>query len=67
MQEGYIDRLMLGRGFGFIRAIGHPDIFFNIAELVDLEWDETLLERRVRFYMVSTERGLKAQQVCAAD
>jgi cold shock CspA family protein len=67
MHEGTIDRLRLEKGFGFIRAAGLDDVFFNVGDVTDMEWDETLLERRVRFYIVTTERGLKAKQVCPAD
>ena len=47
-------------GYGFISAGEGPNFFFNRAELIDLEWGEQLLERRVQFEPLAAGKGPKA-------
>ena len=52
------------RGFGFIGMAGGPDCFFHRSDLHEsLEFDERLIERRVTFETVETERGMRAANV----
>jgi hypothetical protein len=32
MDQGTISTVIVDRGFGFIRATGQPDIFFNVTD-----------------------------------
>jgi cold shock CspA family protein len=64
MYVGTITRLMLDRGFGFISSPRQPDVFFHCRDLAeDLPFDETLQERRVKFDVLTTSRGPRAQDV----
>lgn len=48
-------------GFGFIRTDERTEVFFHRTALVGgLEFNEQLVERRVRFQVISTERGPRA-------
>ena len=55
------------RMFGFIGVEGQADIFFHSNDLVGLEWDQQLLERRVKFSVLSTAKGPRAVNVRPAD
>jgi cold shock CspA family protein len=66
MHEGYVKSVRLDKGYGFIASPGQPDVFFHYTELVDLPFDETLQERRVRFNIIGTSKGPKAVAVRAA-
>jgi cold shock CspA family protein len=63
MYQGTVCRVVHDRGFGFISAPGQPDVFFHANDLVDLQFDDTLEERRVRFDMITTEKGTRAKNV----
>ena len=66
MNEGTITKIN-ERGFGFIRTNGEPgDIFFHCHQLCELEFDEQLLERLVKFDLVETPRGKEARNIRAA-
>ena len=68
MHEGTIISLQLGRGFGFIfEQTGTPDIFFHANELVGLEFNEKLKERRVVFDVIDAPKGQRAVRVRAAE
>ena len=55
---GTIARVFIEKGFGFIRIPGEDDCFFHCKELApELEWSETLIERRVAFDALDTHRG----------
>lgn len=64
---GTVVRLREDRGFGFIHQDGTDErngVFFHCRDLSsDLQFDETLLERRVRFEATNGEKGLKAINV----
>jgi cold shock CspA family protein len=50
--EGVVRKLVIDRGFGFIRCDEGGDVFFHFRDLVGgLEWDERLEARRVQFEM----------------
>lgn len=62
---GTIKRVKIDSGFGFIaRGEGLEDVFFHVCDLApDLDWDETLTERHVRFEIVETAKGPRAANV----
>jgi CspA family cold shock protein len=68
METGTVTNIVVSRGFGFIRRDGGKgDAFFHFKSVDDgLPFDETLLERRVRFDVQTSDRGLRAVNVCAA-
>ena len=56
------------KGYGFIQAETGDDIFFHLSALEkDPTFDETLIERRVRFSIVQTPRGPKAACIRPAE
>jgi cold shock CspA family protein len=58
------------RGFGFISELAGPDLFFHCSSLIDLEFDEQLIGRRVQFEVVpdvKSKKGPKAVNVKAAN
>ena len=56
------------KGFGFIAVDGQKDhVFFHAKQLVELEFDAALQERRVKFLVVSSPNGPRAVQVQAAN
>lgn len=66
--QGTITRLLIERGFGFIRRADGGDVFFHVRDLAaDLQWDETLTERRVRFSVVADHKGPRAIEVRTVD
>lgn len=62
--QGTINYVNVERGFGFLRSQGaSEDTFFHISGLCrELEFDESLLERRVLFDTLDTAKG-----PCAID
>jgi cold shock CspA family protein len=65
---GTVTAVRTDRFFGFISPDGGSKaVFFHGTAVVDLDFDETLIERRVRFESIETERGPKAIRVAAAD
>lgn len=67
MKLGTITSIVKDRGFGFIATPGSEDCFFHMGELVGMDFDDQLIERRVEFDMYVTERGPKARNVKAAE
>ena len=69
MEAGTVASLKLDRGFGFISRPGEPDLFFHLKSVSDdqLEWNETLLQRRVQFEVEQTPKGERATNVRAAE
>lgn len=68
MPEGFISRVIVDKCFGFIKTPNQPDCFFHMSDITDeeLTFDETLLERRVRYDVVNTDKGLRAKNLRAA-
>ena len=66
---GIICRVVAARGFGFIQQDnGGDDLFFHATQLADdLAFDEQLLERRVRFDTIESDKGQRAVDVRAAE
>ena len=67
---GTVTRLFHDKGFGFIRPADDPgsrDIFFHCTALRALDFDDTLLERRVEFGTEMSPHGLRATNVQAAS
>jgi len=64
---GVVAHLVLDRGFGFIgRTTGGPDLFFHFRDLVDLEFTQQLLGRRVQFdteIVHGRERAIRVESV----
>ena len=68
MHRGTIVSLQLDRGFGFIfEKQGEPDIFFHAKDVVGVEFNERLKERRVQFDVVTTDKGPRAANVQPAE
>lgn len=67
MYNGVITRLVLDRGFGFVAVPNQPDCFFHMKDLLDLEWGESLQERRVKLDIETTPKGARAFNVRAAE
>lgn len=66
--EGTIKNIVLSRAFGFIHVPGQPDVFFHYRDLdPQLELNEQLQERRVRFEIIEGDKGPRAKNVRAAD
>jgi cold shock CspA family protein len=72
MARGTVKAVLLDRGFGFVRP-NEPgrdgmrkDLFFHVSSLVDLEFDEQLLEQSVEYDVatrVNSDRGPRAENV----
>jgi CspA family cold shock protein len=63
---GTVRKVVVDRGFGFIRAEDGRDLFFHIKQTdPGLPFDDTLQERRVQFETVASEKGPKAINVRA--
>lgn len=68
MREGTVLRVVLAKNFGFVSVPGESsDAFFHATDLLGLEFGESLVERRVRFELVSGPKGLRAKNISAAD
>jgi CspA family cold shock protein len=66
MESGTICAVRADKGYGFIAPTGGgDDLFFHHRDLIDLEFDEQLRERRVRFNIISTDKGQRAKNVQA--
>ncbi len=67
MEAGTIKAVRVDRGYGFIHS-GGRDIFFHVTGVADgLAFDEQLVERRVEFNIVGSEKGDRAVNVRAAE
>jgi cold shock CspA family protein len=63
---GTITKIVLGRGFGFIRerSAEPKDVFFHATQLRGgLEFDERLLELAIEYDVKETYAGQKAENV----
>jgi CspA family cold shock protein len=68
MHNGTIVSVITAKGYGFIcERTGEPDIFFHAKDVIGLDFDETLKERRVTFDVVDTDRGPRAYNVQPAE
>jgi cold shock CspA family protein len=68
MHEGTIISVKLDRGYGFVSSPGQPDTFFHSSDLSEgLAFDEQLLERRVKFDIYQSGKGLRAVNVQPAN
>lgn len=65
--KGTICKLKLREGYGFLRVDDQQrDLFFHCKSMDrDLPFDDTLMERRVEFDIVATEKGEAAMNVRA--
>jgi cold shock CspA family protein len=66
---GTVNFIAVAKGYGFIQADERSQrVFFHASEVDEsLAFDEQLMERRVRFEVKSTDRGLRAIGVKAAE
>jgi len=64
---GTITKIVLGRGFGFIRerdSAERKEVFFHASQLRSgLEFDERLLQLEVEYDVKETYSGQKAENV----
>jgi cold shock CspA family protein len=68
MFEGFICSVKLDRGFGFVAMPDSPDVFFHSQDLSEgLDFDERLLQRRVKFDIKASGRGPRAFDIRPAD
>ena len=70
MPVGTVVRVLVEKNFGFITPSDGDgrDVFFHANALdTSLDFDETLVERRVAFEMTTTDKGPRASSVRAAD
>ena len=67
--KGTVKAVVIDRGFGFITpSDGSDDVFFHVNDLdPGLDWDDTLIERRVTFDMASSVKGPRAANVRPMD
>lgn len=64
MYVGVVTKVLVDKGYGFIRLPDSPDVFLHARDLDDsLPWDETLTERRVEFEIVTGPKGPRAANV----
>jgi CspA family cold shock protein len=66
MENGTIANVRDDRGYGFLRSDG-VDYFFHRNDLVGLEFDQQLVERRVTFNIVESGRGPRAANIQPAE
>ena len=62
MSEGTIKRL-IDRGFGFIDTGGEKDLFFHMANLKGVSFDELQEGQRVSFTEGQSDKGPRAENV----
>lgn len=67
MHEGTVKTVVVDRGFGFIAEANGPDIFFHVSDVVGMEFDESLIERRVMFDVTTSPKGPRATNVRPAN
>ena len=67
MHEGVIVSVKADRGFGFIGERGGPDVFFHAKDLIDLEFSEQLIGRRVKYDVVINKNKPRATYIQPAD
>lgn len=63
MQQGVVQRLVSGRGFGFLRSDAGIEYFFHAKELQNAEFAEVQSGMRVSFNVEKTDKGLRANTV----
>ena len=71
MMQGTIVAVKVDKGFGFIcppdRNLRDDNLFFHARDLINLEFGESLVERRVEFDVEQTSKGPRARNVRPAD
>lgn len=65
--QGTIKRIILDRGFGFIRSADGKEIFFHRSSLEDLNFDSLKEGQKVEFEMENGPKGPRAVGVRAAS
>ena len=63
---GNVCKVVVDKGYAFIRVPGGADIFCHAGQLRNLEFDEQLTERRVRFEIDHRSGRPRAKDVYAA-
>lgn len=64
MYVGTVCKVVVDRGFGFIRLPGSADVFMHAYDLTDdVDFAETLVERRVEFDLEHSTKGPRAVNV----
>lgn len=69
METGTISAVVADKGYGFIQVgHGYQDVFFHAKSLDDgLQFNDQLLQLRVAFDVVDSERGPRARNVRKAN
>lgn len=60
---GRIDRLMIDKGFGFIKNEGGVDFFFHRTALKNIRFEDLKQGQFVDFEESETSKGLRAEDV----
>lgn len=64
MYVGTVCKVVVDRGFGFIRMPGSADIFMHSYDVCDeIDWGEQLTERRVEFDLEHSTKGPRAVNI----
>lgn len=66
MAEGVIKRLVLDRGFGFIRAASGEELFFHRSSVQGVTFESLAERQRVTFTEGRGPKGAVAENVCPA-
>lgn len=67
MFVGTVCKVILDKGYGFIRLPGSQDVFMHSYDVCDeIDWGEQLVERRVEFELEHSHKGPRAVNVRAA-
>jgi len=67
MATGTVSTVKIDKGFGFIQQPhGEPDVFFHMRDLAEgVDFDDRLIEQRVQFEIIDSEKGPRAKNVRA--
>ncbi len=65
--QGTIKRIILDRGFGFIRSADGKEIFFHRSSLEELNFDSLKEGQKVEFEMENGPKGPRAVGVRAGS
>jgi cold shock CspA family protein len=62
-EHGFVDRLFIDEGYGFIRTADDDDIYFQSDSLTNSSWDSLNVDDAVRFKRQIGEKGAFAVHV----
>lgn len=61
--EGIISRIMIDKNFGFIENNETKDLFFHNSELINLEWSEDIIGKKVTYSLGNNSKGQIAENI----